>query len=123
MKRFLLLLLLALPAFATISSSMIFEVRHAGDNTYPGCFKEGASGTDFTMNAGSYTFTDLVIDGATNTKVTSASHNFVAADVGNCMRINYGTGFTTGVFEIVSVASNAATLDRSAGTLGSTGGT
>lgn len=127
MKRFtralLALLLLTAPAWAAISSSMIFEVSTNGSDSNPGCFKEGATGTDFTINAGKYNFADLVIDGATNTKVTSASHNFVAADVGNCMRITAGAGFTTGIFEIVSVASNAATLDRSAGTLGSTGGT
>lgn len=126
MKRLLAVIVaawMAVPTQAAISSAMIFETSTAGSNNYPGCFKEGASGTDFTLNAGSYTFTDLVIDGTTNTKVTSASHNFVAADVGNCMRIRSGTGFTTGVFEIVSVASNAATLDRSAGTLSSTGGT
>lgn len=123
-KRFLLaVLLIANPAWAAISSSMIFEVSTTGSNSNGGCFKEGATGTDFTINAGKYNFTDLAIDATTNTKVTSASHNFVAADVGNCMRTTAGTGFTTGVFEIVSVASNAATLDRSAGTTSSTGGT
>jgi len=125
MKRYLLaLLLLVSPAVrAAISSSMIFEVRQAGNNANSGCFKEGATGTDLSQaNSESYGFSNLVIDGTTNTKVTSASHNFVAADVGNCLRISSGTGFTTGVFEIVSVASNAATLDRSAGTLSSTGG-
>jgi hypothetical protein len=118
-------LLLAPQIFrATVSTAMIFEVRQAGSNTNSGCFKEGASGTDFSQqNSEQYGFTNLVIDGTTNTKVTSASHNFVSADVGNCLRISAGTGFTQGIFEIVSVASNAATLDRSAGTLSSTGGT
>ena len=84
MKRFLLaLLLLAAPSWAAISLSMIFEVHQAGSNNDAGCFKEGASGTDYSQqNAAQYTFSDLAIDAATNTKVTSASHNFVATDVG-----------------------------------------
>jgi len=124
-RRFLfaLLLLTAAPTWAAISSSMIFEVRQGGSNNNSGCFKEGATGTDLSQSATqSYGASDLVIDGTTNTKVTSASHNFVSTDVGNCLRISSGTGFTAGIFEIVSVASNAATLDRSAGTLSSTGG-
>jgi hypothetical protein len=122
MKRLLLACLLAVPSWATISNLMIFEVSTTGSNSNGGCFKEGATGTDYTINAGAYNFTDLVIT-ATNTIVTSASHNFVAADVGNCMRITAGTGFTTGIYEIISVATNAATLDRAAGTASSTGGT
>src|SRR5207244_11903180 len=50
-------------------------------------------------------------------------HNFVAADVGNLIQITAGTGYTTGFYKIVSVASNAATLDRAPGAVGLTGGT
>lgn len=108
-----------------LSALTVWEVRTAGSDTLcGGGFVAGASGTDYSQqNAAQYTGTDLVIDAATNTKVTSATHNFVAADVGNIMQITAGTGFTTGFFQIVSVAANAATLDRSAGTLSSTGGT
>lgn len=68
-------------------------------------------------------YTDLVIDASLNTKVTSASRNFVAADVGRILYVSGGTGFTVGYYVVVSVASNAATLDRAVGTTGSTGGT
>lgn len=109
---------MALPA------ATVFEVRTTGSDSNGGGFVAGASGTDYSQqDSAQYSGTNLVIDGTTNTKVTSATHNFVATDVGNLIQITAGTGFTTGFYQIVSVASNAATLDRSAGTLGSTGGT
>jgi hypothetical protein len=105
-------------------ADIVYELRTTGADTNSGGFAASGGGTDYTLqDAPQYAFTDLVIDAVTNTKVTSASHSFVAADVGNTLRITAGTGFTTGVFYIVSVAGGAATLDRSAGTLGSTGGT
>ena len=67
-------------------------------------------------------YTNLVIDGTTNTKVTSASHTFVADDVGRVVTVTSGTGFTVQSVTIVSVAAGAATLEYSAGTLSSTGG-
>lgn len=107
-----------------ISSKCSWEVRTTGSDANSGGFNKTATGTDYSQqDAAQYSGTDLVIDGTTNTLVSSASHNFVAADVGNLIYISAGTGFTFGRFEIVSVASNKATLDRSAGTLSSTGGT
>jgi hypothetical protein len=110
-----------------LSSATVWEVRPAGSgasDSNGGGFVAGASGTDFSQqDSAAYSGTNLAIDATTNTKVTSATHNFVAADVGNLIQITAGSGFTTGFYQIVSVASNAATLDRSAGTLGSTGGT
>ncbi len=99
-----------------------WEVRPTvGSDSNGGGFHTGASGTDFSQqNAAQYTFTDLA--SVSSLVVSSASHNFVAADVGNIMQITAGTGFTTGFYEIVSVAANQATLDRSPGTVG-TGGT
>lgn len=129
MKRAILccyLSLFNLSLDAAIPTQTAHEVRPSvgSDTLASGCFVVGSTGTDYSQqNAAQYTGTDLVIDGATNTKVTSATHNFVATDVGNCLQITAGTGFTAGVRYIVSVAANAATLDASAGTLGSTGGT
>jgi len=92
-----------------------------GSDSNGGGFHTGASGTDFSQqNAAQYTFSDLASVSAL--VVSSASHNFVAADVGNIMQITAGTGFTTGWYEIVSVGANQATLDRSPGTVG-VGGT
>lgn len=108
-----------------LSAATVWEVRTAGSDTAcSGGFIAGASGTDYSQqNAAQYTGTNLVIDGALNTKVTSATHNFVAADVGNLIQVTAGTNFTVGFYQIVSVASNAATLDRAVGTVGATGGT
>jgi hypothetical protein len=53
----------------------------------------------------------------TSNVVSSASHSFVAADVGNCIHITTtGTGglFIIGYYEIISVAGGLATLDRAA---------
>lgn len=66
--------------------------------------------------------TDLAIDATDNTKVTSASHNFVTADLGSVIKIYSGTGFTVGNYQILRVASNAAFLSSSPGTTSSTGG-
>ncbi len=107
-----------------LSTLTVFEVRPGGADTNGGGFVDGASGTDYSQqDAAQFSGIDLAIDATTNTKVTSPTHNFVATDVGNIFQITAGTGFTIGFYQIVSVASNAATLDRSAGTLGSTGGT
>jgi hypothetical protein len=95
-----------------------------GADTNGGGFVAGASGTDFSQqNSAQYNASDLVVDASLNTKVTSASHNFVAADVGNLINVSAGSGWTLGFYEIVSVAANAATLDRSPAATSTTGGT
>lgn len=84
----------------------------------------GASGTDFSQqDAAQFSGTDLVVDIITNTKVTSVSHSFTANDVGNGIQISAGVGFTAGFYQIISVSSSAATLDRSPAAIGVTGGT
>ncbi len=102
-----------------------WEVRSTGSDTAcGGGFVAGASGTDYSQqDAAQSSGTDLVVDATTNTKVTSASHNFVATDVGNLIQITAGSGWTTGFYQVVSVASNAATLDRSPAATSTTGGT
>lgn len=63
--------------------------------------------------------TDLTTD--TNTAntaspvVSSASYNFVAGDVGNWVYIQSGTNWTSGWYQIASVASNKATLSAAIG--------
>lgn len=70
-----------------------------------------------------YKYTDLVIDGVTNTKVTSAARPFTAADVNNYINVANGvSGFTAGRYQIASVLAGAATLSAAVGTIGSTGG-
>lgn len=114
----------SLPCTGALPSTNVFEVRPTvGSDSNGGCFDSAGTGTDYSQqNSAEYSFTDLVI-AATTTNVTSVSHSFVAADQGNCLHISAGTGFTTGWYEIVSVATGIATLDRSAGSAASTGGT
>lgn len=107
-----------------LSANTVWEIRSGGSDNNGGGFVAGASGVDYSQqNAAQFSGTDLVIDGTLNTKVTSASHTFDANDVGNIIQVRAGTNFTVGFYQIVSVASGAATLDRAVGTAGSTGGT
>jgi hypothetical protein len=121
MKRYLLAFLLATvsaSAWAAISADTVWEVRSTnGADTNGGGFVPGQGATDVSGG------TDLAIDAASNTVVTSASHNFVAADVGKYLAITAGTDWNLGYFNILSTATNAATLDRTPGAVGLTGGT
>ncbi len=63
---------------------------------------------------------DLVVDAVVNTRVSSASRTFTSHDVGNYLQIT--SGLTAGVYEITSITGASANLDRSPGTVGSTGG-
>lgn len=70
-----------------------------------------------------YTFTDLVIDGATNTDFTSAGNPVGVNFIGNIINITSGTGFTVQRVEVVSIPSGViGRADKSLGTLSSTGG-
>jgi hypothetical protein len=109
---------MALPA------TLIWEFRTTASNNNGGAFVDGGSGTDYSQqDAAEYNFADLAIDAVDNTKVTSASHSFVAADVDNLINITAGVNFTLERFRIVSVAGGAATLDRACGNVGSVNGT
>jgi len=73
------------------------------------------NGGGFTPGVGTKTVSagaDLTIDASVNTKVT-AGHSFVSGDVNKFMNVTAGTGWVTGYYQIVSVSSGAATLDRS----------
>ncbi len=102
----------------------VWEVRPtAGSDTNGGGFVCGASGTDYSkQNSAQITYTDLVIDGTTNTKCTSAGNPFTSAHVGNLINITSGTGFSVQRVYVVSVLAGVATCDKSLGTLSSTGG-
>jgi hypothetical protein len=101
-----------------ISAATVWEVRTTGNDSNGGGFVAGASGSDYSQqDAAQYTFTDLASTNGTNAspQVTSASHNFVAADVGNIIHVTAGTNWTQGFYQIVSCAANAATLDKACG--------
>lgn len=117
-----LLLLGPVRVHAALAENTTFEVRQAGAAANGGCFVEGASGTDFSQQAAAqYGASDLVL--VTTTTMSSATHLFDASDIGNCIHITAGTGFTVGYYQILSQAAGVATVDRAAGTMGSTGGT
>lgn len=103
-----------------ISSACIWEIRATATagNVNGGGFVPGGGGTDYSQqDAAQYTFSDLAsTNGTTNPAVvSSASHSFVAADVGNIMHITAGTSWTAGFYQIVSVAGGNATLDKACG--------
>lgn len=123
-KRVFLAVSFSVSLYAALPAGLVWEVRTAGNFNNGGCFVAGGSGTDFSQqNAAQYSFADLTVDAVTNTIVTSASHNFVAADVDNCLHVTAGVGWTQGWYRIVSVSMNAATLDRSPAAVGVTNGT
>jgi hypothetical protein len=86
-------------------SSPVWEVKTTGDDTNNG----GG------FNTGSTFATDgAATSGTTSSPVfTSASYNFVAADVGHFLFIKTGTNWLPGWYKITAVASNAATIDAS----------
>lgn len=125
MRKLLLIGLVALRLSATVSNNVQFDVRTTGNDANGGGFITGATGTDFSQqDASQFSGTNLASsNGSTNPCiVTSASHNFVAADVGNLLNISAGTNWLTGAgirYQIVSVSANAATLDRACGSAAS----
>lgn len=107
--------------FGALPAATVWEVRPgSGSTANAGCYVTGSTGTDFSQqNAAQSSGTNLASVSAL--VVSSITHNFVATDVGNCIQISGGTGFTAGFYQIVSVAINQATLDRSPGTVGVNG--
>lgn len=81
-------------------------------------------GIDYSQNtAAQISFTDMVIDGTTNTKFTSAANPVGKNFIGNIISVTSGTGFTVQRVTIASTSTITATCDKSLGTLSSTGGT
>ena len=134
MKRLLLLTSLIIVCFtsnswAALGAATVWECRTTGASTGGGGFNSGVAvpGTDYSQqDAAQDSGTDLACaDGdAAAPVITSATHDFVAADEGNIINITEaGTGFTLGRYLIVDTNANAATLDRACGADGAlTGG-
>ncbi len=75
------------------------------------------------LESPAFTYTDLVINGTTNTKMTSTAQPFGSEAVGAVFQITGGTGFTQQTVTILSVTSNVATASAPLGATSSTGGT
>lgn len=114
---FALLLLLPSLAVAALSANTVWEVRSThGNDTYGGGFVVGQGGTDISGSA-------TLVTGSSCTTVTSSAYNFTAADVGKYINVTAGTGWTTGWYQILSAAANAATLDHCPAAASTSGGT
>jgi len=105
-------------SFAAFHASTSWEVRTTGSDNNGGGFHPAGGSAEVTSAS------DLVIDGANNKLVTSATHNFVAGDVGKSLHVleTSGAGWIFGWYTIVSTGSNAATLNESPGAVGLTAG-
>ena len=106
-----------------LASTIIFRANTAGTagNVNGGGYKPGSSGTDFSQqNAAQYDLTG-VTTAAADAILLSAS---AAADmVGNVAKINSGTNFTVGWYEIISVVvGTSITLDRTCTTAAGSAG-
>ena len=76
------------------------------------------NGAGFNSNSANF-LTDLTATVANTSApvVASASYNFVAGDVGNYVYVKSGTSWQAGWYKIASVASNAATLTATIGSV------
>lgn len=106
-----------------LPGTLDWEVRTDGNASNGGAYVRNGLGTDYSQQAAAEAiYTDLVIGNPTTTELSSALRPFVSADRDNVINITGGTGFTTGRYRIVSVSGGVATVDRSVGVAGSTGG-
>ncbi len=99
-----------------------------GVTTAQGCCTAatpGGNGTwsiDYSQNT-AIAFTDLIIDGTTNTDATSSTKPLGKNFVGNIFNVTSGTGFTVQRAQLLSIPSGViGRFDKSLGTLSSTGG-
>lgn len=100
-----------------------WDVRTTGSDSNGGGFNSAATGTDRSLGDTPYiSFTDLVIDAVTNTKITSATYPFDSTSPGNVIYLPGGGGFTQQRVQVVSVTGGVATCDKAVGTVGSTNG-
>jgi hypothetical protein len=107
----------------SITATTQWDVRTTGSDSNGGGFDPTLTGTDYSQqDTAQVAYTDLVIDGTTNTKCTSSAHAFSSAHVGNIINITSGSGFTVQRVQVLSVSGSTATCDKSLGTLSSTGG-
>lgn len=105
------------------SSTLAFEVRNTGHADNAGFFNTAAAGSDYSQqDAPELIATDLEIHASVDTRIRSASRAPVTADIGNGLNVTAGTGFTVQRLQITGITSGYWDVDKSAGTVGSTGG-
>jgi hypothetical protein len=130
MKRILLTisaLMIAALGYAALPANSNWEYRGTGSNNYGGGYSTQAvsPGIDYSQQDSTQVYiTDLEIDSVVDTYVYSAETPFTADHVGNFINISTAPGAGTwnyGRYCILAVTASTATLDRSAGVVGSTG--
>ncbi len=102
------------PQAGGVGANTGIQIDSGGTNKFFGCSVEDLLAQQ--------QYTDLVIDGTTNTKCTSAAHPFTTASIGFTLVVTSGTGWTVQIVTILSVTAGKATCSAALGTLGSTGG-
>src|SRR5712691_11517011 len=112
----LLLLLGVQVCVAAITANTIWEVRPTnGSNLNGACFDStiANAGTDYSQqNTAQLSLSDMATTGVTTT-VTSVTGGFTAAMIGNCLRIDSGTNWTLGWYQITAVTdTNTLPVDR-----------
>ena len=97
-----------------LNSEVQIEVRTGGNDNNGGGFKEGASGTDFTLqDAAQLALTDLATSGIGQNTLTSVVGGFTAAMIGNLIQIRSGTNVVAGFYEITThIDTNTIKVDR-----------
>lgn len=110
-------------AFPALKRSGTTLQARLADNSAYASFTVRSTNYTAQTEGGCGVQTDFVVDGVDNTKITSASYTFVAADVGGIFRVTAGAGWTVGDYTIASVAAGAATLSSSPAGVGTAGGT
>ncbi|HWO57971.1 MAG TPA: hypothetical protein VNN55_10440 [bacterium] len=106
-----------------ISDNVQWEVRADGSDNNGGGFVAGASGTDYSQQAGAHASgIDLTVDAISDIDVQPDGYTPVAADIGNIIQITAGAGWVLGWYQIVGIVGTQWRLDRSPAPAGSTGG-
>lgn len=104
-------------------ANTVWEVRSTGTANGGGGFRSDAVGVDRSQqDSPAYAFTDMVIDGAVNTRFTSAARPGTTDDIGNVIAVTSGVNFTVQRVQITGITSGAYDVDKSLGTLGASGG-
>lgn len=101
-----------------ITANTVWEFRADGSDDNGGGFDStiASAGTDFSVStAAILTITDAA-HAAGSTTLTSATGGFNSGMIGNVLYIKSGPNFTTGFYQITSVAnSSSLTVDKSMG--------
>ena len=113
--------------FGSSGTTISGEVVGSGDGSttafaYTLAHASSVSRFSVQVFAGGASGADLTVNGSNNLEVTSASYSFAASDVNSFIDVAAGAGWQTGYYQITSVSSGAAILNRSPAPVGTTGG-